>query len=423
MHLHYFNTEGRGNKDKRSLSSVSKIVLAGLVGAVLLAACGSSSPAASSSTSGSSSPSTSKPPYVIHAVLSETGAAAVLGSREAKMLKAQIDAINAAGGINGQQLALDIKDNQSNPSLSVQLATPWVAAHVPFFLNGSFVATDSAVDALATSNGPLIYDLSPGAYPPPDSYVFSVGVNEIVNTAVYLNFFKSKGWTKIAIIHSTDGTGQDGYNKLKAALALPANSGFSLVAQESFDPTAVSVATQLSVIKAANPQALIVWTTGAPAGVVFKGMSSLGMQGIPSLVVDSNAGQSELNAFQSILPTQTYFTVPEEYLPLSQLSGGVKSEVSSFGTLLAPLNGYPNDAWSFSYEAMEVMLSALKHLGTGATASALKNYLQTNITNFPTVVGPLTFTTSNHQGTNAQEVSVVRWSNGSFLKVFSGSGS
>lgn len=406
---------------KRRSHSWSKLAASFFSGAVLLAACGSSSTSAVKNVAASTT-ATSKAPYIIHAVLSETGAASVLGSREAKALKAQIASINAAGGINGQKLALDIKDNQSNPALSVQLTTPWVAKHVPLILNGSFVATDSAVDALATPTGPLIYDLSPGAYPPPNSFVFSVGVNEIVNTAVYLQYFKSRGWTRIAIIHSTDGTGQDGYNKLKAALAEPANSGFTLVGQQSFNPSAVSVSTQLSVIKAAKPQALVVWTTGAPAGTVFKGMAALGMQNIPSLVVDSNAGQSELSSFKSILPTHTYFTVPEEYLPLTNLSGAVKSEVSTFSTLVSGLGGHPNDAWSFGYEAMEVLVNALKHLGTGATPTQLRNYLQTKIKNFPTVVGPLTFTTSNHQGTNASEVSVVKWNGSSFVKVFSGSG-
>ena len=406
---------------KRQSSRWLRLAIAFFSGAVLLAACGSSSTVAAKNV-GSSTTGTSKSPYIIHAVLSETGAAAVLGSREAKALKAQVASINAAGGIDGRKLGLDIKDNQSNPALSVQLTTPWIAKHVPLILNGSFVATDSAVDALATPNGPLIYDLSPGAYPPPNSFVFSVGVNEIVNTAVYLQYFKSKGWTRIAIIHSTDGTGQDGYNKLKAALAQPANSGFNLVAQQSFNPSAVSVSTQLSVIKAAKPQALVVWTTGAPAGTVFKGMAALSMQNIPSLVVDSNASQSELTNFKSISPTHTYFTVPEEYLPLSDLSGTVKSEVATFSKLVGGLGGHPNDAWSFGYEAMEVIANALTHLGTGASPTQLRNYLQTKIKNFPTVVGPLTFSTSNHQGTNASEVSVVQWNGTSFVKVFSGSG-
>lgn len=97
---------------------------------------------------------------MFHAAVGETGGASALGSREAKALKALAASVNAPGGIDGHPIQVDVVDNQSNPATAVQLASPWVSQGVPFILNGSIVGTDKAVDALATSNGPFIYELS-----------------------------------------------------------------------------------------------------------------------------------------------------------------------------------------------------------------------------------------------------------------------
>ena len=55
------------------------------------------------------------------------------------------------------------------------------------------------------------------------------------------------------------------------------NGAVTVTDHEQFDPTAVSVTTQLSKIKATNPQAVLVWTTGTPLGTVLSGMQQLGM--------------------------------------------------------------------------------------------------------------------------------------------------
>lgn len=58
-------------------------------------------------------------------------------------------------------------------------------------LNGSQVPTDSAVDALATTNGPFIYDLSPGVHPKSGSMVFLAGLSTTVMAQTYLTYLKS----------------------------------------------------------------------------------------------------------------------------------------------------------------------------------------------------------------------------------------
>ena len=106
---------------------------------VVLAACGSSSSssAASSSSSTSGKSTTSHKPYVLHAILSETGQGSFLGAREAKALKGLTAQVNASGGIDGHPIQLSIQNNQSSPVTAVSLASSLISSGVQLILNGS----------------------------------------------------------------------------------------------------------------------------------------------------------------------------------------------------------------------------------------------------------------------------------------------
>ena len=222
----------------RTRGKIRLAMLAATAGTVL-AACGSSASAASKGASSTSQASLA--PYVMNAIVSETGSGSFLGSEEAKSLQTLAKQVNASGGIDGHPLQVDIKDNQSSPATAVSLATSLISSGVPFLLNGSIVAADKAVDALATANGPFIYDLSPGVHPAAGSMIFSSGLSTTDQVEAGLSFLQSKGLTNIAAMTSTDATGADGLAQLQKALALPQFSSIHLLTHQTFDPGAVSV--------------------------------------------------------------------------------------------------------------------------------------------------------------------------------------
>ena len=397
-----------------------RIVLLGVASAAVLAACGSSS--SSSTNSGATTTSSAKgaasgTPYVMHAIVSQTGAASFLGSREAKALQGLAALVNTQGGIDGHPLQIDIQDNQSTPSTAVSYATSLVSANVPLIFNGSIVAVDAAVDSLATSNGPFIYDLSPGTHPKPGSMIFSAGISTKFDAQAYLTYLKAKGLTRIAAITSTDGSGVDGFNQLQTALKDPQFSSFKLLTHQTFDPTAVSVTSQLSVIKAQNPQALIIWTTGTPLGTVLQGMSSLGMENIPTVTTDGNAAYSELTHFASIMPKTLYFPTGMLYLPPSDIqNAAVKAKVQAFDTVDQAAGGHPGDAWGLSWDPAQLLIGAIQKLGIHATASQILNYMQ-NLHNVAGVFGIYNTSTSNHRGLSVQDVTITKWNGSSFTPV------
>ncbi len=400
-----------------------RIAVLGVASAAVLAACGSSSSSSTTTTAATSGSSASSgasgAPYVIHAIVSQTGSASFLGSREAKALQGLAALTNKQGGIDGHPLQIDIQDNQSTPQTAVSYATSLVSSNAPLILNGSVVAVDAAVDALATSNGPFIYDLSPGTHPKPGSMVFSAGISTKFDAQAYLTFLKAKGLTKIAAITSTDGSGVDGFNQLQTALKEPQFSSFQLLTHQTFDPTAVSVTSQLSVIKAKNPQALIIWTTGTPLGTVLQGMSSLGMSDIPTVTTDGNAAYSELTHFSSILPKTLYFPTGMLYLPPSDITNAaVKAKVQAFDTVVQAAGGHPGDAWGLSWDPAQLLLGAIQKLGVNATAPQILNYME-NLHNVAGVFGIYNTSTSDHRGLSVQDVTITKWNGSSFTPVSS----
>ena len=402
---------------------VSKAAAFGIVAATVLAACGGGSTASSSSTTAAAKTATtaSKSPVVFHVLLSETGAGAFLGSRGAKSLKAQAAYINAHGGINGHPMQLAIEDNQSSPSTNVSLATTWISQGVHFILNGSLAGVDQAVDALATPNGPFIYDLSPGTYPKPGSMVFSSDISTNSLITADLTYLKSKGLTNIAALTSTDGSGVDGLNQLKSVLAEPQFSSFKLLTSQTFDPTSVSVATQLSVIKAQNPQALVVWTTGAPFGTVVKGMASLGMSNIVTTTTAGNDPYAELHSLSQYLPKSLYIACGPQNIPLSQLpSGPVKTADTVFSNVITAAGGHPSDAYGLTWDPAQLLVGALEKLGVNASAKQILSYME-NLYNVPGIDGSYSTSVSDHRGLVTSDLYVATW-NGTGLTAVSGPG-
>ena len=133
-----------------------RLFVSALLFGSILAACGTSSTATLKSSGSANATVKSQSPYVIHAILSITGAGSILGSREAKALNVLAAQVNNNGGIQGHPLKFEIQDNRTSPTVAVSLATPIISSGSPLLFVGSIVAPDQAVDALAGPSGPFI---------------------------------------------------------------------------------------------------------------------------------------------------------------------------------------------------------------------------------------------------------------------------
>ena len=56
-------------------------------------------------------------------------------------------------------------------------------------------------------DGPLVYCYSPAVEPPPGSYLFSATYATADQVRVVIRFCRQLGWTRIAMVNSTDPSG------------------------------------------------------------------------------------------------------------------------------------------------------------------------------------------------------------------------
>ena len=248
-------------------------------------------------------------PVHIDVILSQTGTAAFLGQGETQALKILQGVVNTKGGIAGRPVQFDIGDDQSTPTQAVALMNS-AQAHKPGALLGTgFTATCLAILPLAArNNGPATYCMTPGVHPAAGSYGFSANVGTESIAPVMLRFFKEKGWTRFAFMNSTDASGQDVLEAVTRAMKLPEFKPMTMVAEEHFNTSDISVSAQIARIKSAQPQAVIFWTAGTGFGTVLRNAHDAGLD-IPTIGGNANELYAQNGAVQEFLADRTLLSV------------------------------------------------------------------------------------------------------------------
>ncbi len=176
---------------------------------------------------------------------------AFLGKSEQQSLQQYEKLVNSTGGIHGKPLKFVFHDDQSSPQLAVQLANQVKATNPPVILGSALVALCNAMAPLM-KEGPLLYCFSPGITVSLGSFVYSTSISTKELAAALLRYFGRKGWKKVALITSTDATGQDANRNFKSLVGSEGHKDVELVAEAQFNPTDVSASAQIQRLKGAT---------------------------------------------------------------------------------------------------------------------------------------------------------------------------
>ncbi len=345
-------------------------------------------------------------PYEINTILPLTGGAAFLGQPESQALQILERLVNAKGGIQGRPIHFVIQDDQTSPQLGVQLANQVMAKHVPVILGSTLVAICRAMAPLM-KDGPVMYCFSPGIHPDEGSYVFTSSVSTRDLAQASITFMRGKGWTRLAVLTSTDATGQDAEESILAAVALPQNQGVQVAAREHFNPQDVSVAAQIARVAAAQPQAFIAWSTGAPIGTVFKGIAQSGLS-IPVFTTNGNQTYAQMQQYASFLPQELY--IPTSTWPAYETlpPGRVKQAQKAFFDAFQAAGIKPDLGATIAWDPAQIVIEALRHLGTQATAAQIRDYI-VHLRGVAGINGIYDFKTSPQRGLTLMDAIVTRW--------------
>jgi branched-chain amino acid transport system substrate-binding protein len=347
-------------------------------------------------------------PFDIHIIATLTGPSAFVGKYMKINLEALEAAVNAEGGIQGRPVRFVFEDGESQPQIAVQLATEIVAGHPAAMMVTGPVANCAAVVPLL-KDGPVMWCLSPALHPAAGSYAFSAGPSSYDGLAALLRYFRMKGWTKIALLNSTDVTGQDADRGIAVDLALPENASMQKVAHEHFNTTDISVAAQIERIKNSGAQALIAWVTGAPVATVLKGMIQAGLD-IPVAPSGGNQVFQQLEQYTGFLPknlllTSALFPPHDGIITLDPRVEKVQHDMYA---VLQAHNIKADNNTADSWDAALLIIDGLKKLGPEATAAQLRQHIM-GLTDFAGIDGLYDFTKYPERGLADDTSIIVRY--------------
>jgi branched-chain amino acid transport system substrate-binding protein len=342
--------------------------------------------------------------YTIDVILPLTGPAAFAGQAQERAARVYETAVNKSGGIHGQQLHFEIHDDQSSPTVAVQIANDLLTKHPLVVLGPSVTATCAAIAPLF-ANGPVNFCFSPALAPPRGGNVFASSVT--LHDLVYTGYdrIRKQGFRRLAAIVATDASDQLCMQFTNEFVANPANRSLQLVALETFAPTDLSVAAQVAKIKAANPDIIYVWAIGTAFGTAIRELANAGLD-VAVVTSPSNTSAAQLAQYKAFLP-KTLITAGMPYQGKLQ-NPALKAAAAEYLDGLKDAGLQPETMQAYAWDAMKITVSALRSLPLNATAAQLHDYIE-HLHGFGGLWGTYDFRSGDQHGIDGSDNIYVQW--------------
>jgi len=362
-----------------------------------------------------------KEPIKLGAFFALSGPNAPIGTPTKLVAEMVVDQINKAGGINGRKIELIMGDTESDPAKAATIAkkfihTDKVAAIIgPTStgegMNVKKIVEEAGIPTFMTVGGdPVIMGGEKlGSF----NYVFKSPQRSSTAVKKLFSYLKDKKLTKVALLTASDPFGKDGMVWLEK---LAPDFGLTFVAKESFGPKDIDMTAQLTKIKNANPQAIVVWTIGPAGAIIAKNKAQLGIK-IPLFQCHGQPGPEYIQlagkaAEGDAMPATKLMAAGE----LSD-NDPQKKVIQEFIKLYKdqykydkqfPINTHSGYAW----DAIYIVTNAMKKAGTDpkalrAAIEGTKGYVG--------VSGIYNLTPEDHNGLDVDSMVMVQVKGGKFV--------
>ncbi len=340
----------------------------------------------------------------------QSGQAAVLG------MEAAIADINAAGGVLGKKLTLVTRDDTSAPPKSIQNMSELIDSEKVSAVFGptnsgnamawKHIANQKKIPVIGNvgSGTDITKPMSPGA----DNYMFRVSMVDREQVAALMAYVKKNtGQSKVVgLMAETTGYGQGGLKDMEEIAKL---QDIKIAATERFGVGDTDMTSQLSKMKSANVDTIVVWAQGTPIAQLVRSMEKTNY--FP-LVLTSWAADNITfyDAAGKALAEKPIFmrTVSETRTPAQQkLFDRIGAKLKAPGSFSFALHGYDSvllyaaaakQANSVDGSAVRVALEDLKSPVQGV----LKTYDKP-------------FSKANHEALTAKDLVWIRWKDGKLM--------
>jgi branched-chain amino acid transport system substrate-binding protein len=346
-------------------------------------------------------------PLQIPVIISLTGAASFIGKSDQQSLQLIEKLVNKHGGINHRPIRFEYLDDGTSAQTVVQLANQVIASKAPIVIGPTLTQQCLAVAPLFQANGPANYCLSPAINPPAGGYIGSTSISAKDLNDVAVRYLRERGLKRLAILSSTDATGQEADRDWAHAKTLPENRDIEFVAQEHFGLTDVSIGAQMARIKAANPQALLTFSVGAGFGTELHGIVDSGLD-VPVYASNGDMIVEQLSGYKGFMPKELLFSAVLAFDRSGIANGPVKDALNVFYTAYKEAGLVPNFPNTLSWDPAMIILDAYRHLGNNATAAQFREYINA-LHGFVGINGIYDFRDSTQHGIGENGVVMVRY--------------
>jgi branched-chain amino acid transport system substrate-binding protein len=220
------------------------------------------------------------PPYTIGMVTDLTGRMSDMGIANKRGMEIAVEAVNAAGGVNGRQLKVILYDGESDPSKSV-IHTKKIIDVDKAIITTSYNLSGSTMASIQTAEAGKTVLLSASAseriWIPTKKWIFNVVPRQWeASIPMLIEVLQQKGAKKIAYIYIDSTYGQTGKETFDRAVK---DMKFTPAIIEKYAPGTTDVAPQITHIKAAGADGILITGNLADTVMVIKNAKDMGFTG------------------------------------------------------------------------------------------------------------------------------------------------
>ena len=220
------------------------------------------------------------PPYTIGMVTDLTGRMSDMGIANKRGMEIAVEAVNAAGGVNGRQLKVVLYDGESDPAKSV-IHTKKIIDVDKAIITTSYNLSGSTMASIQTAEAGKTVLLSASAseriWIPTKKWIFNVVPRQWeASIPMLIEVLQQKGAKKIAYIYIDSTYGQTGKETFDRAVK---EMKFTPAIIDKYAPGTTDVAPQITHIKAAGADGILITGNLADTAMVIKNARDMGFTG------------------------------------------------------------------------------------------------------------------------------------------------
>ncbi|MBV9451424.1 MAG: ABC transporter substrate-binding protein [Streptosporangiaceae bacterium] len=337
--------------------------------ALLAAACGTpGGSSGGSSGAGSGSTTAASGPIKIAVVDAQSGSNSDLGQFEWRGVKLAVDQANAAGGIDGRKIQLNLFDDQGDPTVGTELARKIASeGFIAMFGTAESSVTLAMAPILESEHIPNITSgQSTKLIKLGSPYLFLNGPTGLTYDSTLAKYLvQTKGYKKFALLTNNDSYGAGEDSAFTSSLK---SLGITPVAAQVVPADQTNMTPALTAIRSSSPQVLFIGAEEAQSGLTVKQARSLGMTAV---IAEGAPAGTPLFLSTAGTSTANGTIVSSPYLG-NDIDAASKAFAAAY---TAAYGTAPELHGAKAYDGAQVMIRALKacHACTGlALANAVR---------------------------------------------------